>query len=59
MMSLKVLKEHHYTKQSGTLCINQRGRPKVALWPDVSLCDTGQGGLYDLSCRTFSRHDDD
>src|SRR4030042_2789532 len=36
MMSLKDLKEHHYTKQGGTLCINQGIR-------DVSPCDTPSG----------------
>jgi len=42
MMFLKNLKEHHYTKQCGTLCINRRKR-------DVSLNNTGEGKNYHIT----------
>ena len=45
MMSLKDLKEHHYTKQGGTPCINQRSRdvsPRDAVRGKVIIISTGQ-----------------
>jgi hypothetical protein len=42
MMSLKDLKEHHYTKQCGTLCIHLRIR-------DVSPRDTVRGKVIIIS----------
>jgi hypothetical protein len=61
MMSLKDLKEHHYTKQGGTPCINQRirphstaqNKPEMPLWAECGVPQAGDAPRRPPTIRIF------